>query len=473
MLAALAVLPFLQGFFYPFVFDDNGVITENAFLSRPESAGNVLTLRTIPDPEVIDGQRPAVILTYLADRWAWGAWAPGFRITNYLLHAGCTVLLFCLLARLMPGNRGLIMAATLLFAWHPLVIEVVHSPAFREDSLSLSGGFIFLLAATRGRMGFVSILLALSGFALSLLAKESGAVMLALLVLAWWLMPAWRPSRANRAALSGGTLGMIGLYGYALAVRGSAQALGERWNGTSLVGAECFFTPPWLLLRAIGKMVFPHPLSIDYRIFPVPDGMDLRFWFGVLAFLLVLVAAWRYRRKNPVASFGMLWIIAGFLPVSNCWPLFNPVADRYAYLMLPGLALIVAALLPHARKVAHSGLWIALLILAFVTAERMKDWRDERALWTSALAVEPQSARAHTWLGLLEKAEGRPGAAMLYFEKAAKLNPHDPAPLVNMGAVMVEQGDLAGAEARFRAALALDPGQKQARENLRLLGLEP
>jgi len=472
-LMLLAVCPFLSGLFYPFVFDDTGVIIENEFLGEPSNLREVVLLRTIGSPEVIDAQRPVTILSYFLDGWAWGQWPAGYRLTNYLLHAINAGLLFWLVMRLSRARVMLTAVAVLLFAWHPLGIEVVHSPAFREDSLCLMGGLIFLLAVTHHRASWPIVMAGAAGFVFALLSKESGAMFVPLISFMWWLMPETRPSRPKIVTVLFLIITSCVVYGILLGDRGAAQAMGERWNGNSLKDIECILTPSWLFLGAFVKIIIPWPLSVDYRVIPVASFEDFRFWAGIVSLLLVLILAWKFRRSRPVLSMGLFWMLVMFAPVSNVWPLFNPVADRYAYLMIPGIVLLVPAIVPADKRWGVVAVGIVALVLAVLTVIRIPDWRDERTLWTAALDVEPRSARANAWLGIIENAEGRPDNAFNYFDAAQKLNPQDPGPWVNMGVARLMMNDPVAAEYCFREALRLNPNQKQARENLQLMGLAP
>jgi len=472
-LAVLAILPFLPGLFYPFVFDDNGVITENAFLQDAANLYDTMLLRTIGSAQVIDGQRPAVILTYFSDVWAWGYEPAGFRITNYLVHSANTVLVLLLVLRLCQPSRLIAWLVSLMVAWHPLGIEVVHSPAFREDSLCLSGGLVFILAGTTARASWPLMLAGLAAFAFALLAKESGAMFVLLMVVLWFLFPGLRPGRVKITTLLAACFALLVMYGLLLNDRGSAQAIGERWNGVSLVGIERMLSPPWLFICSLARMIMPWPLSVDYRIIPVAALSDLRFWVGVSGVIALAIIGWKQRHARTAFFFGLSWMLVMFIPVSNAWPLFNPVADRYAYLLLPGLALVIARVMPGAKPARIAGLALMAIAFAWLIVLRIPDWKDERSLWRSALAVEPESARAHAWLGIIESAEGRTDLALSHYEAARTLNTQDPGPLVNIGVMKLGQGDRVAAEQCFRAALQLNPRQPQALENLALMGLAP
>ncbi|TDD41237.1 hypothetical protein E1286_33105 [Nonomuraea terrae] len=68
----------------------------------------------------------------------------------------------------------------------------------------------------------------------------------------------------------------------------------------------------------------------------------------------------------------------------------------------------------------------------------------------------------------LRRMPGRWAEAVAHARLAAKFAPEQPAPEVMLGDLALLRGEHAGAERRYRAALALDPGHPQARVNLAL-----
>ena len=159
-----------------------------------------------------------------------------------------------------------------------------------------------------------------------------------------------------------------------------------------------------------------------------------------------------------------------YLPVSNVpVPLFNPMADRYAYSMLVGFCLAAVAVVVRVvgdGRAAGRIVLVALLACITATSLRLPAWRDDRTLWTTTLAQEPRSARAHTWLGLLEKHEGRLTVAREHFEQAAALNPRDVTSTINLAVMDGQAGDLVSAEKRLRDAVELRPDKAEAWWNL-------
>jgi hypothetical protein len=463
VLIVLAVAPYLTGLHHAWVYDDHGVIVENEFLADPAAWSRLLTLDTVRDAQVVDGQRPVVVASYLLDRAAWGLAPAGFRVTNLLLHLFAVLLWFTLLIRIDEARTAGF--AALLFAVHPLCVEAVVSPAFREDLLCLVFGLLYMHAwwspqrsVARTASGGIALVFAL-------LAKEAAVVFPFALAAGWWCFPATRPSRT--VAVQRLVVSVVLVGGFLLMMLGGrpVQAMGGVWNGLSLRGTEGIWTAPWLAVSTLGRMLAPVSLSVDYVVTPVTGPGDPRLWIAGLVLGLALAVTIRYRR-SPVVLMASAWMVVMFIPVSNVLPLYNPIADRYAYAILPGFAWLLVVTVQRLSPRA----WIALVLVVAVnlglTLVRIRDWKDDRTLWTAVLEVEPRSARAHTWLGLLEKNAGRPEVAWSYFLRAEELNPHDVTASVNRAILMGEAGDLAGAEALLRDVLARRPDHTIARRNL-------
>ena len=464
-LALLSILPFARGLHYAFVFDDHGVIEENAFLAEPANVVKAATLQTLPDASIIDSGRPVVILTYFIDRLFWGLEPAGYRFTNWLLHALASVLVWRFLCRFLPSAR-LAFVCALLFAWHPLVVEPVQSPAFREDLLCLVFGAGFFLQATRPGLRAVGVAACATWYALALLSKESAVVFAAVVPVAWWWFPARRPDRRVMAGLVAALTLLTAGWAWLVLAGRPVQSVGIEWNGLSFRGGESWWTMPWLAGWHVGRMIWPHGLSIDYTMRPVSGPLDLRFIVGGIVLVGGAVTAWMARGKKPSGALSIAWLFLLFLPVSNLLPLLNPVADRYAYAMLPGAVLLAGCLLGRWADRAVPVALVVALVYGGWSFMRVADWRDDASLWRAALEVTPDSARAHTWLGLQEKAAGNRMAAWEFFSRAEDLNPHDPSPSVNKAILSGEMGDLSDAETRLRRILEQYPAHEPARRNL-------
>lgn len=465
ILGLLSVLPFLPGFNHDFVYDDHGAIVENPFLLDGSNLIPALTMQTLRDSSIVDGSRPAVIISYFIDKALWGDAPYGYRITNYLLHAAATMLVFLFMARLFVG-RWLGIACAILFAWHPLAVEPVHAPAFREDLLCMVGGMVFLLCAAGRTASGLRHAVSILGYILALLSKETAIIIPLVIGAKYWLFPDQRLEKKTCPVWVASVVVLSLLWVGVTFIGRPVQAVGAEWNGLAFRGLECVWSAPSLALWYLQKLLIPFSLSVDYVIAPVSSPMAWRFFAGTILLITGAILSWVLRKKNPGFVMSLAWVFLMFIPVSNVFPLLNPVADRYAYMMLPGYALAIVSLLQLLRRSGH---WVVAAIAAIyfvMSVIRVGDWRDDETLWSSALVVEPQSARANTWLGLIEKRKGNHVAAFEFFSQAEQLNPRDPSSSINKAVLVGEMGDLSDAETRLRDVLRQFPDNASAKLNL-------
>jgi tetratricopeptide (TPR) repeat protein len=97
------------------------------------------------------------------------------------------------------------------------------------------------------------------------------------------------------------------------------------------------------------------------------------------------------------------------------------------------------------------------IIEAARDAARKDRYEDARLAYGRALAASPDSAFLHRELGLLERKAGRAEQALQELNRAADLDPSDAASLVQIGELLDERRDFAGAETAYRRAADIEP----------------
>ena len=98
---------------------------------------------------------------------------------------------------------------------------------------------------------------------------------------------------------------------------------------------------------------------------------------------------------------------------------------------------------------------------------------EARAAYTRAVQATPDSAFLHRELGVLERQDGNVEAALGHLRRAAELDPGDAVSLVQIGEMLEERQDYAGAEATYRRAATIEPSADAHRENCRPGGKGP
>lgn len=421
--AALAASLYLPTLFHGFPWDDELIVRDQKWLRDPASVGQLLDQRYFRSGEI--SWRPLPTLTHLVEMQLVGAPpppAPGWRdaqgqrpvpwaahlreppagpfhLTNVLLH-GAVAALCALLAwralgwigSLDPIARavGAAVAGTCM-AVHPACVEAVAVISFREDLLAAVGmlGALWCLApgAPVG-LGWRAGGWGLAGVAI--FSKESALLLPALLVAAEWLGTV-RGARRGRTRVLAAHAPV-----WVLAATYAALRFGPMRGPLEPVYAAFGATPPyrWLLVPAVWiehvrLLCFPLWLRADYFL-PAPvSPWDLRVVLGcglAAAGLVALVAAWRTGWR--VAALGGLLVLATWLPVSNLVPLPNPFAERYCYVAVAGLGLILAEAAERSvrgRPAARERLLGVAVLLAVLAAARTLPrelaWRDSDAVW--------------------------------------------------------------------------------------------
>lgn len=342
---------------------------------------------------------------------------------NLLLHGLNGFLLFVLLGRL-PGLRGAPAGAgALLFLVHPLVSEAVLCAGFRGDLLATAGilgcALLFLRwyegCATEGERARGLLFAAAAAFGLGLLAKEVAVVAMAcvpaLAVLAW---PRRRRALAD-AAVGGALLFAVFLIFLAFwrvfrFPEYPAEYLGGRCRTQGLVNMLAVFREVYL-----ARLLWPWPLRVDYAFEPLPDCCDPRIGLALGAMAAFLLVAFLAARRERLCAAGAIWYLVGFAPVSQVVPVPDPVAERFCYVPMLGVALFVAGLVPYVRgsrwisRRFSAGVGILLLIvLAAVSMRRSYDWLDDITLnianWEESGDRRPRALEA---LGALHLAKAQ------------------------------------------------------------------
>jgi tetratricopeptide (TPR) repeat protein len=209
------------------------------------------------------------------------------------------------------------------------------------------------------------------------------------------------------------------------------------------------------------KAIWPLRLA---PLYPHPGG-SLAAWQVMLS-LLVLIAititAWKVRAKGDVLV-GWLWFLGTLVPVIGLVQVGDQaMADRYAYVPLIGLFVMIAfgtadwaerhkwGALPQAIPAA-----CILLALSLLTHRQLNYWSSSYDLWSHTLAVTENNFIAQDNLGGALVLLGRPEEAYPHFQAAAEINPRDPMSHSNLGAYLQEHGKLQDAIEQYQTTIRL------------------
>ena len=457
---------------HPFVnYDDDRYITENPHVH------NGLTWRTITWAFTATEQgnwHPLTWLSHALDYQLFHQNPAGHHFTSLLIHAANAVLLFLFLMyatrRLGPS---LFVAA--LFALHPINVESVAWVAERKNVLCTFFFFATLIAyCWYARQPDWRRYLVFAGlFVLGLMSKPMVITLpFVLLLLDYWPLGRIRGSHADATAaplskLVVEKLPLIALSAASAVITMQAQRAGGAMRSTAQFSlAVRLENAVMAYAMYLWKMIWPSHLS---PIYPHP-GDSLAGWqvgTSALVLLAVTAVALKFRARRYLLT-GWLWFLGTLVPVIGLVQVGDQaMADRYAYIPLVGIFIMIAWRIADLADSKQIGLVVrvipaacVLLALSFATNRQLGYWSSNYDLWTHAVAVTGRNFIAQDNLGGALLWLGKTDEAYLHFQAAAEINPLDPMSRSNLGAYLQEHGHMAEAIEKYNRVITLtsDPG---------------
>jgi tetratricopeptide (TPR) repeat protein len=449
---------------YGFVpWDDQEYVTGNPGLAVGLTAHAIARSLTTPD---YANWTPLTMLSYAVDYRLYGQWAGGYHLTNLLLNAFATSLLFFALAR-MTGALGPSAFVAAVFGVHPLHVESVAWVSERKDVLS---GVFFMATLwtyarytarpTAGRYAAVA-----GSLALGLLSKPMLVTTpFVLLLLDVWPLYRIDPGdlrRARGAALRCllEKLPLLGLAGASAWVTYHVQSvtpLAEIPLAARLMNLSLIYV--WYL----EKTFWPRGLVFFYPLVAGPLS-PLNAGLAFMALLTVTLLVLALLRRAPYLATGWFWYLGMLIPVVGLVQVGDQAyADRYAYLPQIGVVLGVTwGVHALARWARADGRGLAVLAgttlaaLVALTSLQIPVWRDGVGLGEHALSAAPPTATAHFILaaGLLE--HGRYPEARQHALVAIGLSPENYGSRFILGELMALEGKQNEAIVQYSLALHL------------------
>jgi len=195
----------------------------------------------------------------------------------------------------------------------------------------------------------------------------------------------------------------------------------------------------------VRRIVVPYPLSSDYGRSPNVVLSDYAWVPGVLGALGLLVILYICRAKiSRPGRAGLWWAFVFLSPVLGLIPFQaqgqSTVADRYAYLPMIGVGILVAGLAAR-----HLRILVPILVaLTAVTAVRAEVWLRNADFFLDMLDKNPRSFVAHSSLGVEYILQNKYDRAKFYLDEAIRMKPTDTIPRTNLAQLylLVNRPDL-------------------------------
>jgi len=474
VLAVLAA--YWNSFSVPFLFDDAKSIGDNPTIQHLWPLGRVLQP---PKGGLTVSGRPVVNLSLAVNHALGGMKVWGYHALNLSVHALAALTLFGIVRRtlLKPvlGERfgtsalPLALVAGLLWALHPLQTETVIYVVQRAESLM---GLFYLLTLYGFIRGTESGWAGWYGLSIGACVVGMGSkeVMVTAPLMVWvydrtFVAGTFMGALRKRWRVYVG-LGMSWLLLGYLVIQ-SGELVSPRAGFHATVGWWAYgLTQMWAIGHYLKLAVWPRGLVFDYGAPLVTEAWQVAPG-GLVVMMLAggaVVSLWRW----PVLGFVGSWFFGILAPTSSVLPLAGQtVAEHRMYLPLAAVVvLVVVAMYELAGRRSLVVLTAVGMVFGFVTSRRAEDYSSALRIWSDTVAKRPDNGRAQNNLGGVLLQNGQVDEAIARFQKSLETLPDYVDAHNNLGYALLRTGREDEAVARFQKALEIQPDFAEARNNL-------
>lgn len=504
------------GLEYPFFFDDYNSLMDDQGQVSPMIKDSGARLRELKQ-QFLRPDRGLTWLTFAFDyqrqKNAGQLRPAGFRYFNLLLHGGLAFLVYLTLLRLTAAFSGEnrrnqppdkyfpvaesgpkqlrvllpCLAGTVFFLVHPLALNSVIYISQRFTMLAMFFYLVSFFAWSKARdtSGFsrpAGFAVAGLAFWAAIHAKEMALTLpLTIIFYELYRMPAGRlrgtTAKLIFAAAIVLILGMFIFFAIKIGLFNQSWInIGFRsdrlWSpAVQMVSEARAFWGYWLRLF----MPMPGWLCLHHEFPPSPKFLDPAGLTALAAHAVVLITAWKARRKAPLAFFGIFWFYLVLGPPYLVLPQKELLVEYKTYMAAPGAAMLLCGLMQrlqafYARRTAT--LLTALILiwlagLSVVNLQRRPDFQSRLAIWNDVLKKYPESRRALNNRAVAHLKNRDPARALADLNRLTRSHPGYARGFENRGRLRFYLKDYRGAASDFRSAMKLLPADKPELEAAR------
>jgi tetratricopeptide (TPR) repeat protein len=220
------------------------------------------------------------------------------------------------------------------------------------------------------------------------------------------------------------------------------------------------------------KIIYPCNLAVYY---PYPELLP--WWQVTGAFLLISaisIASFRTLKSHPFLCTGWLWYLGTLVPVIGLVQVGSQaMADRYTYIPLIGIYIIIAWCFPaifkglkHKKKFIIGLAVIYFLLLISIARVQTGYWKNSTTLFGHTVLVTTDNSTAHLNLGIALDLKGLKTEAMNHYIETLRILPDQPKARNNLALILTSHGRPDEAINHFNEILRLHPDDAIAHNNL-------
>jgi tetratricopeptide (TPR) repeat protein len=475
MLALATAGVYYQVYSFEFVnYDDAEYVYQNPYLKNGITASAVKWAFTTG---YACFWHPLTWLSHALDWQLFGNNPAGHHIISVIFHVANTLLVFWVFKKMTNAVEASAFVAA-LFALHPLHVESVAWVSERKDVLSTFFWLLTMWAYVRyvRRTSVSGYLLMVVFFALGMMSKPMLVTLpFVLLLLDYW--PLGRFDKPRHKTTGFLIIEKIPLFAiafgasivaYIVQKQGKAITTGENYTFLIRLANGCISYMQYII-----KMIWPTRLAMFY---PHP-GRNVSVLYAVISAVILLavtILMIRFSKGRRYLFTGWFWYIGTLVPVIGLVQVgSHAMADRYSYITLTGLFIIIAWGLPellskwrYRKIVLGIAAVMVLMAMGIGTYLQVGYWKNNFALFTHAIEVTQDNYTAYNNLGTTYIDLGRYQDAIESLKQAIRINRNCTEAYNNLGVAFNKLGLWQDAVDTFKQVIRVKPDCAKVHCNL-------
>ncbi|MDD5505645.1 MAG: tetratricopeptide repeat protein [Candidatus Omnitrophica bacterium] len=431
-ICAACFLAYANSLTNPFIWDDEALVVNNPLIRSWSNFGasftNELYLGTNSSSNFY---RPLQTISYIFDYHFWRLNPLGYHLSNIILQAAVSCLVFLLVFHLL-ASLPIAAATAVFFAASPLNTEAVTYISGRAEMLMGFFAILSLLLFIRSQKSgairpILFYILSLISFILALLSKEA-AIVFPFIICGYifYLLPERLKERYYfiKRAAPFFAVSLIYLISRFLLLESSvslAPALHSR--ASWFVRLSCL---PQIIITYLKLLILPVNLHMSRQLAWGESYAGCPLGLIYLGLIVVACAYYlRHSAKNKFAPFMFFWALVFFIPQSGIFPINTFIAEHFIYLSSISFFAFLAYIL---HKVLRRRLFVLAIcglsgFYILLSAGRNFEWANPVVFYRNIIKYSPGSFQAHNNLGLQYELKGLHAQAIEEYKLALEIKP--------------------------------------------------
>ncbi len=506
---ALSVGTYINTVHNGFIIDDHFLIEKNPWITSFKNLPAVFTsdVHAFKAENPVTGYyRPLLFTIYTLEYLLFGLNPWGWHLFNVLFHTANSVLVF-LVASYLLGLRGRIQGSreaaadkrispnafpfvsALIFATHPMNTEAVNWLAcvceLSYTLFSLLAFYLYMLSTDNGRgagklFGGYRVLSVLS-FLMAAFSKETALVVPGILLVYDYAV--------RRRPLDGLLKRHIFYWAacgvYILLRLNALHGIVPAKNVPA--GALYYVSSVFSIFSHYLRLfILPEDLNFYHIVTPALSWTDPGLFLSAAVTAAFFIFLWRVSKKERIVALPLSLVILPLLPTFYLLTrdtdiyYINTMAERFFYLPMAGLAILISLGVEHLVKRVRTEKAVTLIFISIFAVvsiysarsfARNRFWKDDHTILKTSVRDYPDNYFAHYMLGDLYYSSGQTDLAIEEFTTANRLRPTFTGSHHKLGLIYYSMG-LSEAEAEFREVLKVYPENGDAYYNIGLIFMD-